>query len=208
MPPDWFTSADGMLAITFGTHIVFKGTDIQVTDNGLKLLMHELVHVDQCKRMGEVEFAADYAEGYVHAGNSYENNPLEIEAVNFVQNNPLPPPCIHDPAGDKWVPQCNLIWYKHEGHLDGTARWANNGKRIEVGTVRQNFGTVFGGDSGAIYAIGDGGKMFWYTHEGHLDGAARWANNGKGAEVGAGWGGGFKIVFTGDNGIICAVAEV
>jgi len=104
-----------------------------------------------------------------------------------------------------------LLWYRHEGHLDGTARWTNQ-QGQQVGTGWQIFRTVFGGDNGVIYAIGADGKLLWYRHEGHLDGTARWTNQ-QGQQVGTGWNivrlwdplHGFKTVFGGDNGVIYAI---
>jgi len=84
LPPNWFESPDKVDAMTFGETIFFKGTDIQKSKAGLKLLMHELVHVDQVRRKGgEIPFACAYGKGYLEAG-SYRNNPMEVEAYDFV----------------------------------------------------------------------------------------------------------------------------
>ena len=70
--------------MTFGYTIFFKGSNIQKSRGGLKLLMHELVHVDQVRRKGgEVAFACDYGKGYLKGG-SYRKNPMEVEAYDFV----------------------------------------------------------------------------------------------------------------------------
>ena len=42
------------------------------------LLEHELVHVDQIRRMGRVRFALTYL--WYQARHGYQNNPLEVEA--------------------------------------------------------------------------------------------------------------------------------
>ena len=42
------------------------------------LLAHELVHVDQIRRMGRVRFLLTYL--WYQARHGYQNNPLEIEA--------------------------------------------------------------------------------------------------------------------------------
>jgi len=100
---DFVTSADLTVqqlfeenaeAITFGARMWFvhKRRYIEETDEGLKLLMHELVHVSQYRVRGSSKevFACAYGEGYLAAGN-YENNPLEKEAYDFVDAHPLPP---------------------------------------------------------------------------------------------------------------------
>jgi hypothetical protein len=88
LPANWFKSADNVDGMTFGYTIFFKGSNIQKTQDGLALLMHELVHVDQVRRRGdsELKFACDYGDGYLQAG-SYEANPLEKEAYDFVTAN-------------------------------------------------------------------------------------------------------------------------
>ena len=71
--------------MTFGYTIYFKRTDIQKTQAGLKLLMHELAHVDQVRRFGgEIPFACKYGKGYLKGG-SYLKNPLEVAAYRMVE---------------------------------------------------------------------------------------------------------------------------
>ena len=91
LPGNWFTSASNVAAMTFGYNIFFKGKDNQQSWTKLELMLHELVHVDQVRRRGDSDsnFACDYGKGYLAAGN-YRNNPMEVEAYNFVTNNPLP----------------------------------------------------------------------------------------------------------------------
>lgn len=84
LPGNWFTSANSVDGMTFGYDIYFKGSDLQKSRKGLRLLMHELVHVDQVRRLGgELAFACKYGEEYVKAGN-YRDNRLEVEAYDFV----------------------------------------------------------------------------------------------------------------------------
>jgi hypothetical protein len=90
LPGNWFAEGSPYKAITFGDRIFFDDSDIQKTESGLKLLMHELIHVDQCRRLGgETRFACEYGKGYL-SGGGYLNNPMEIEARNFVLNHPVP----------------------------------------------------------------------------------------------------------------------
>jgi len=86
LPANWIESPDTTDAMTFGYTIYFKGKDIQWTYNGLSILIHELVHVDQVRRMGDSEnnFACKYGEGYITAGWDYYKIPLEKEAYGFV----------------------------------------------------------------------------------------------------------------------------
>lgn len=84
LPGNWFASAKWVAAMTFGYTIYFDDSDVQKTHAGLRLLMHELVHVDQVRRLGgESAFACAYGKGYLSAG-SYRQNALEVEAYDFV----------------------------------------------------------------------------------------------------------------------------
>jgi hypothetical protein len=91
LPGNWFTTANNVVGMTFGYTIFFKGSGYQTSWPGLEDILHELVHVDQIRRRGDSEsnFACDYGKGYLAAGN-YRNNPMELEASNFVANHRLP----------------------------------------------------------------------------------------------------------------------
>ena len=99
LPANWFKSADTIAAMTFGYRIYFKKADIEKTERGLSLLIHELVHVDQVRRRGnsETAFAGDYGAGFLEAG-SYRKNPLEVEAYDFQDKVGVPALCIN-----KWL---------------------------------------------------------------------------------------------------------
>ena len=90
LPANWFEKPGKVDAMTFGYTIYFKGSGIQQSKAGLLLLMHELVHVDQVRRRSdsETKFACDYGKGFLQGGN-YRNNPLEVEAYDFVAAHPL-----------------------------------------------------------------------------------------------------------------------
>jgi hypothetical protein len=105
---DFVTSADLSVqqlfeeqaeAITFGSRMWFvhKRLHMEETDAGLRLLMHELVHVSQYRERGSSKsaFACAYGVGYLEAGN-YEDNPMEKEARDFVRAHGVPPP-VPDP---------------------------------------------------------------------------------------------------------------
>ncbi|HVH38881.1 MAG TPA: DUF4157 domain-containing protein [Gemmatimonadaceae bacterium] len=71
---------DGM---ALGRTIFLTGADYSRSRKALRLLMHELVHVEQVRRLGgEIAFARAYGRGYVEA-RGYRGNPLEAEAYEF-----------------------------------------------------------------------------------------------------------------------------
>jgi len=100
----------------------------------------------------------------------------------------------------------SLSWYKHNGYLNGTTYWANNGigKVVSLGFGWADYKSVFATDSGVIYGIQADGKLIWYRNKGYLDGAAIWANGGVGIPVGSGWAN-FKSVFATDGGVIYGI---
>jgi hypothetical protein len=92
LPANWVRR--GTLAMTFGSRMWFVWDSLRVeeTDEGLRLLMHELVHVAQFRRLGDSKraFACAYGRGFLSTL-SYAANPLEAEAFRFVRTHPLPP---------------------------------------------------------------------------------------------------------------------
>jgi hypothetical protein len=94
-------------AITFGATMWFKHKrrHMEETEAGLLLLMHELVHVAQYRRLGssKTAFACAYGMGYLEGG-GYESNPMEQEAYDFVDFHDLPPPDVQPvPAPGSWL---------------------------------------------------------------------------------------------------------
>ena len=89
--------------------------------------------------------------------------------------------------------QNRLMWNRHEGHGDGTFRWAEPTNR-EVGTGWGGFQHVFSDGDGVIYYVDGQNRLMWNRHEGHGDGTFRWAEPTN-REVGTGWGG-FQHVFS------------
>jgi len=74
------------VAMTFGNKIYFKGSNIQndkATLDSKAILVHELVHSDQARRMGERNFAQTYGTQYLQYG--YYDMPLEKEARALAQ---------------------------------------------------------------------------------------------------------------------------
>ena len=94
----------------------------------------------------------------------------------------------------------DLLWNRHDGHDDGTFRWANSHSR-KVG-VGWNFDRVFSGGNGVIYALTETGDLLWFRHDGHDDGTFRWTDANP-RKVGAGWN--FRSVFAADDGVIYAI---
>jgi hypothetical protein len=98
LPGNWFQREGWVAGMTFGYDIFFRGKDYQQSRQGLKHLMHELVHVDQVRRQGsERGFACAYGKAYLKAGNYYDS-PMEVEADLMVTKNgdALPDGCRRD----------------------------------------------------------------------------------------------------------------
>ncbi|HEX5938885.1 MAG TPA: DUF4157 domain-containing protein [Dehalococcoidia bacterium] len=72
-------------AITLGRTIYVRNSFDQATSRDRRLLLHELVHVDQYRRMGTAGFIWAYGRALAEAG-SYRKNALEVEAFVFVMN--------------------------------------------------------------------------------------------------------------------------
>ena len=90
LPGNWLARETWVSAMTLGYGIYVAGDHVQESWSALELLMHELVHVDQVRRLGsERRFACEYGKGYL-AGGGYRGNPLEVEAYDFVARNRLP----------------------------------------------------------------------------------------------------------------------
>jgi len=71
-------SAGKIKAMTFGNAIYVVGKADR------RLILHELVHVDQVRRLGgKVAFARAYGNGVIAGGGTYLGNPLEVEAYGF-----------------------------------------------------------------------------------------------------------------------------
>jgi len=85
-----------------------------------------------------------------------------------------------------------LLWYRHEGHDDGTFRWTSEeGRQIGTGW---GFKILFSAGDGVIYGLNAQNELLWYRHEGRENGTARWAAP-TGKIVGTGWN--FKNIFSG-----------
>lgn len=94
LPANRFATTGDIYAMTFGTTIYWRD-EFDPDDPGeLVRLAHELVHVDQVRRLGgESGFACAYGEGYLDGGGdlpdylddvtAYHRNPLEAEAYTF-----------------------------------------------------------------------------------------------------------------------------
>jgi hypothetical protein len=96
----------------------------------------------------------------------------------------------------------NLLWYKHNGWVNGTNSWAiGSGK--SVGNSWHNFKSVFATSIGVIYAIQPNGDLLWYKHNGWTTGTKSWAT-GSGKKIGDTWQN-HKSVFATSNGVIYAV---
>jgi hypothetical protein len=94
LPSNRFREHGSIYAMTFGNTIYWRD-DLDETDPvDLVRLIHEIVHVDQVRRVGgESAFARTYGAGFLEGGGSlpgyidapsaYHRNPLEAEAYTF-----------------------------------------------------------------------------------------------------------------------------
>ncbi len=95
LPANRFMEGGSIYAMTFGYTIYWRDARLD-EDNPVDLvkLIHEVVHVDQVRRLGgEKAFACEYGKGYLKGGGAlpphisrptaYHRNPLEAEAYTF-----------------------------------------------------------------------------------------------------------------------------
>ncbi len=94
LPSNRFRESGSIYAMTFGSTIYFRDELDERNPRHLVHLIHELVHVDQVRRLGgESQFACEYGRGYLSGGgrlptyidepSPYHRNPLESEAYSF-----------------------------------------------------------------------------------------------------------------------------
>jgi hypothetical protein len=84
----------------------------------------------------------------------------------------------------------DLLWYRHDGHDDGSNKWAfDHPQKVGNGW---NFKQLFSGGNGVIYAVAANDDLLWYRHDGHDDGSNKWAFDHP-QKVGNGWN--FKQLF-------------
>ncbi|MEM9041914.1 MAG: hypothetical protein AAGD33_18655 [Actinomycetota bacterium] len=95
LPANRFRPSGSIYAMTFGYTVYWRDQDLDEDDPvDFVKLVHEVVHVDQVRRLGgESEFACAYGEGYLAGGGdlpayikkptAYHRNPLEAEAYTF-----------------------------------------------------------------------------------------------------------------------------
>ena len=94
LPPNRFRERGPILAMTFGYTIYWRGTFDETNPTDIVNFIHEVVHVDQVRRLGgENAFACEYGKAYLEGGgvlpgyirrpSIYHRNQLEAEAYNF-----------------------------------------------------------------------------------------------------------------------------
>ncbi|MFF0498060.1 tachylectin-related carbohydrate-binding protein [Nocardia aobensis] len=94
-------------------------------------------------------------------------------------------------------PNGDLHWYRHDGWVDGTARWTAGAGGIKISGGWNIYDTVFAGYDGAIYGIKPNGDLHWYRHDGWRDGTATWEHGEGGKKISGGWDI-YRTVFSGD----------
>ena len=88
LPANMLKRSKGTAGMTFGRTIYLRDGD-SLDYEEIRLLLHELNHVEQMQRLGEFKFASRYGEQYKQYG--YYNMPLEKEAYDFVSDIPFSP---------------------------------------------------------------------------------------------------------------------
>ena len=97
LPSNRFRQTGSIYAMPFGYSIFWRDELDETNPLNLVQLIHEIVHVDQARRLGgESSFACAYGRGYIEGGGSlpaylakrpdltaYHRNPLEAEAYSF-----------------------------------------------------------------------------------------------------------------------------
>ncbi|MEP7111899.1 MAG: hypothetical protein ABI862_01415 [Ilumatobacteraceae bacterium] len=94
LPSNRFRQTGSIYAMTFGYTIYWRDELDEGKPVDLVHLIHEVVHVDQVRRLGgESSFACAYGRGYIDGGGvlpayidgpiAYYRNPLEAEAYTF-----------------------------------------------------------------------------------------------------------------------------
>ncbi len=108
-------------------------------------------------------------------------------------------------------PEGEFFWYRHDGYLDGSPRWAFEATRQQIGVGWNSFEQTFSGGGGAIYTIPPTGELNWYHHDGVNDGTFTWmiepgvsGANAAPRQVATGWAD-YKQVLPGGQGVIYAV---
>jgi hypothetical protein len=94
LPSNRFRQTGSIYAMTFGYTIYWRDELDETKPEDLVKLIHEIVHVEQVRRLGsESSFACEYGRGYIDGGGSlpayiheptpYHRNPFEAEAYTF-----------------------------------------------------------------------------------------------------------------------------
>jgi hypothetical protein len=94
LPSNRFREHGSIYAMTFGNTIYWRDRLDEREPGDLVKLIHEIVHIDQVRRLGgETAFARSYGAGYLDGGGelptyiaqptAYHRNPLEAEAYTF-----------------------------------------------------------------------------------------------------------------------------
>jgi hypothetical protein len=94
------------------------------------------------------------------------------------------------------------MFYRHDGWVDGTARFSHEAVRIGRGGWA-DFRKIFSGGNGTIYGVSPAGDLMFYRHDGWVDGTARFSQEA--VRVGRGGWTHFKFISAAGEGVIYAV---
>jgi hypothetical protein len=157
----------------------------------LELIAHELVHSQQCERLGGMSnFGYEYFREYKRANQNYRNNRLEIEAYDLVARINLPLQVATEQRcgqegnievrvgssnldfrpGQRWVTCTGYTFiFQSDGNLvhynpSGQAIWATN-------THDQGAEVLAMQADGNLVIYGSGGRIFWTSNTHNNPGA-------------------------------------
>jgi Tachylectin len=107
---------------------------------------------------------------------------------------------VFNGGGSAIKPDGDLLWYAHDGFLDGSVQWRGPTK---VGNGWGGFRHVFSAGEFVVYGVQPDGRLLWYRHDGAPVGGdvTTWVGQG---EVASGWQI-FDTVFSGGDGVLYGI---
>lgn len=161
LPANYYQSSGDTYAMTFGYTIYWRGRFNQFDPQDFVEFIHEVVHVDQVRRLGgEMAFGCRYGEGYLQGGGNlpdymvthgrtgrYERNPLEAEAYRFDakfrdSNGVVMPDTLKPPRGLPFILETGTALHETDDTWAFTVAKVNRDRRPDLVAIRKkNTGT-------------------------------------------------------------------
>jgi Tachylectin len=145
--------------------------------------------------------------------------PLQIPTKGIIYAvTPRVEAAVHVGGGSNPASGGELMWFRHDGRLDGSFKWEGPEK---IGTRWDAFSHVFSDGEGIVYGVtprveatpsdhlggeripASGGDLMWYRHVGREGGSFAWQGP---TTVGIRWDL-FKHVFSGGDGIVYGIQD-